>query len=244
VSFGERIRSSSERHDSRIILALDLTGDPLTRADRAASTIGLLGDHIAAVKLNFHVLLPAGLQGIVKVASACTAKSLPLIADIKLNDIESTNLEAARFLFENGFDAIIANPFVGAKEGLSAVIAKAHESGRGIILLVYMSHAGAAEGYGLDVGGEPLYLKFAERAREWGADGAIVSSKSLDVIRQVRRTLDPEQLIISPGIGVQGGDGRKALEAGMDYAIVGRSIIEATDPAAALTEFNHSVRKT
>ena len=77
-----------------------------------------LGDEVAGVKLNFHLILPEGLAGTSEVARACSKKKLPLIADIKLNDIESTNLETAKLLFEDGFDAIIANPFVGLEEGL------------------------------------------------------------------------------------------------------------------------------
>ena len=42
---------------------------------------------------------------------------LPLIADIKLNDIESTNLDAVELLFADGVDAVIANPFVGVRGG-------------------------------------------------------------------------------------------------------------------------------
>ncbi len=39
-----------------------------------------------------------------------------------------------------------------------------------------------------------------------------------------------EQVILSPGVGFQGGDAGKALAAGADYLIVGRSIIGSKDP--------------
>ena len=97
---------------------------------------------------------------------------------MKLNDIGATNVEAAETLFSNGFDALIANPFVGYKEGIEDLLEKSREMRKGVIMLVYMSHAGAKEGYGLKVGGEPLYLRFARKTRRWGADGAVVSSKS------------------------------------------------------------------
>jgi orotidine-5'-phosphate decarboxylase len=221
-----------------------MTGDPMTRPERASALLEKLGDRVAGVKLNFHIILPRGLAGLAPITGVCARKGLPLIADIKLNDIESTNVETTNLLFENGFDAVIANPFVGREEGLSKVISNAGRSGKGVILLVYMSHAGAAEGYGLKVDGEELFVTFAKRARDWGADGAIVSSKSLSIIRRVREILGPGQLILSPGVGVQGGKADEAMTAGTDFAIVGRSIIEAGDPGEALAAFNRSMPGT
>ena len=241
MGFADRLRDSSRRHQSRIVIAPDLVGEPGTRANRAADLLEKLGDHVAGVKLNFHVILPGGLAGMTGITSVCARKQLPLIADIKMNDIESTNLEAVRLLFGAGFDAVIANPFVGAKEGLGVVIREAHAGGKGILLLVYMSHTGAEEGYGLEVGGEPLYVAFANRVRDWRADGAIVSSKSPEIIKRVRQIIGPEALILSPGIGFQGGEAAVALRAGTDFAIVGRSVIENPDPLSALEAFNRKI---
>jgi len=241
VRFGDRLRDSSKKHRSRIVLALDVTGPQVTRAARAESLLRALGDSLAGVKVNFQLLLPQGLQGLAGVVKACSEMEIPLIADIKLNDIESTNLETVEMLYGSGFDAVIANPFTGHNEGLSKVIATAKALDKGVILLVYMSHAGAEEGYGLKVGEEPMYMLFARKVRDWEADGAIVSAKSLDIIREVRRTLNPWQVILSPGIGFQGGEADRAVKSGTDFAIVGRSIIDAKNPRAMLRELNLSV---
>jgi orotidine-5'-phosphate decarboxylase len=242
MGFREDLLSSSKKHSSRVILALDVTGPRQTRAERAAKLIQDLGDEIAGVKVNWHLILPYGLDGMGEVIRLSATKGLPIIADIKLNDIESTNLEAVDLLFGSGVSAVIANPFVGAEEGLSQVIARGKKLGRGVILLVYMSHAGAKEGYGLIVDGRPLYVEFARRARDWDADGAIVSAKSPSILREVRAILRKEQLILSPGVGVQGGKAdRSVIEAGTDFAIIGRSVIEAADPKSALKAFNSSM---
>jgi len=241
VRFAEKLRDSSKRHGSRIVLALDITGPQATRAVRAESLLTELSGSLAGVKVNFQLLLPQGLQGLAGVAEICAREGLPLIADIKLNDIESTNLETVELLYGGGFDAVIANPFTGHNEGLSKVIARAKELEKGVILLVYMSHAGADEGYALKVGEEPMYMMFARKVRDWDADGAIVSAKSLDIIKEVRRTLNPWQVILSPGIGFQGGEADKAVKAGTDIAIVGRTIIDAKSPQAMLRELNLSV---
>ena len=241
MGFRDRLVSSSKQHGSRVVLALDVTGPQHTRPERAAKILHELEGRIAGVKVNFQLLLPRGLEGISEVAGICSDNALPLIADIKLNDVEPTNLDAVELLFGNGMDAVIANPFVGFDEGLSRVIYRARALDKGVILLVYMSHAGAKEGYGIKVGGEPMYLEFARRVRDWQADGAIVSSKSLQAITQVRKILGRDRLILSPGVGTQGGDAGSAVKAGTDFAIVGRSIIEASDPLHALQNFNRSM---
>jgi orotidine-5'-phosphate decarboxylase len=242
MGFREDLLSSSKKHSSRVILALDVTGPQQTRVERAAKLLEELGDEVAGVKVHWHLILPRGLEGMAEIIQLSASKNLPIIADIKLNDIESTNLEAVDLLFTNGVSAVIANPFVGAKEGLSQVIARSKKLGKGVILLVYMSHAGAKEGYGLIVNGKPLYLEFARRVRDWDADGAIVSAKSPSIIREVRAILKNEQLILSPGVGVQGGRAdQSVIEAGTDFAIIGRSIIEAADPKSALKVFNSSM---
>jgi orotidine-5'-phosphate decarboxylase len=50
----------------------------------------------------------------------------------------------------------------------------------------------------------------------------------------VKSILGKRQVILSPGVGFQGGDARKALAAGSDYLIVGRSIVESKDPVRSV----------
>jgi orotidine-5'-phosphate decarboxylase len=235
VKFRELIARSAERRRSRIVLALDVVGPLDRRIERARQILKDVAGDVAAVKLNMHLLLPFGLLGLQELVSDCRGYGTPVIADIKLNDIEATNRDAVTTLFMHGLDAVIANPFVGFKEGLSGVLQIGRERDKGVILLVYMSHAGAREGYGVKLlNGQPMYIALAEKTRKWNADGAIVSARSLPVLRAVRKKLRADQIILSPGVGAQGGDAKRALRAGSDYVIVGRSITEAHDPARAV----------
>jgi len=233
--FRDAILGSAARRKSRIVLALDFYGSYDNRLASAEKVLEATKHEIAAVKVNHHLLLPFGLRGLQGIISKCNSEGLPLIADLKLNDIESTNLNVADSLLDFGFNAVIANPFVGRLEGLGKVIEKVHSRGGGVLLLVYMSHAGASEGYGLSLAnGKPLYLVFAERARDWGADGVIVSAKSLDKIRETRNVVGKNSLIFSPGMGAQGGDVAAGASSGSDFLIVGRSITESDNPARTL----------
>ena len=174
---------------------------------------------------------------------------IPVIMDAKINDIGHTNEFIASQYFSAGFDAIIANPFAGFKDGLEPVFRIAKAQQKGVLLLVHMSHSGASEGYGqtvLDEKGEKKvqFEVFAQRAVQWGADGAIVGATFPETITRVRSILGDGIPIFSPGVGVQGGSLSRALAAGAKYAIVGRSIYESDDPAKSTENLRRSVATT
>ncbi|MGI0037253.1 MAG: orotidine 5'-phosphate decarboxylase / HUMPS family protein, partial [Nitrososphaera sp.] len=161
------------------------------------------------------------------------------IADIKLNDIDNTNSVAIDHLMDRmGFDSVIANPFIGSI-ALQDLVKRARKSEGGVIALVYMSHSGANEGYGLEVeSGRKLYSIFLERASLADADGIVVGASNLQIIKEVSGRQLP---IYSPGIGVQGGDAEAAARAGADYMIVGRSILESKNPASTALDFKERI---
>jgi orotidine-5'-phosphate decarboxylase len=140
--------------------------------------------------------------------------------DCKANDIGNTNQIIAEYYFAAGFDALIANPFVGWEEGLQPIFAVAKKQQRGIILLAYMSHKGAAEGYGQTLidpeTGNPTaqYISFAKKALKWNADGAVVGATLPNKIREIREVLGEAVSIYSPGVGAQGGAAETARKAG------------------------------
>jgi len=157
--------------------------------------------------------------------------------DCKVNDVEHTNRLIAEYYYRAGFDAITANPFVGWEEGLQPVFELAQQMDRGVILLVYMSHRGAEEGYGQVVRDVrsgalvPQYVVFARKALEWKADGVIVGATYPEKIGEISAILENCIPIYSPGIGAQGGKIELATKAGARYLIVGRSLTLSKNPA-------------
>jgi orotidine-5'-phosphate decarboxylase len=194
--------------------------------------------YICALKINRQLVLPLGLfNGIQKILKLAQEKGLPTIMDCKINDVGYTNRAIAEYYFKAGFDAVIANPFVGWDEGLQPVFEVAKSMRRGVILLVYMSHKGAPEGYGQTIRDPkteryiPQYVAFAQKALEWKADGAVVGATYPEKIREIHSILKDRVPIFSPGVGAQGGNVKTAVEAGARYLIVGRAITSAEDPA-------------
>jgi len=238
--FRSIMKESEKRKDSRIVLALDVIDDGKDLFAKSMNILESTNEYICALKINHHLVLPLGLfNGVKKILERAHDLGLPTIMDCKANDIGNTNRVIAENYYKAGFDAIIANPFVGWEDGLQPIFEVARKMLKGVILLTYMSHRASWEGYGQKVYDEktgkikPQYEIFAEKALKWGADGVIVGATYPEKIREIYSILGTKVPIYSPGIGAQGGKIEKALLAGAHYLIIGRSIIEAENPAEA-----------
>src|SRR5207247_11428782 len=166
---------------------------------------------------------------------------LPCIIDDKLGDIDETNSAICRAYFSMGFDGIIVNPIAGWKGGLEPVFKIAQKEGKGVIVLVYMSNPGASDDFGQLVlrtprgRPRPQYEIFAERAEEWGADGAVEGATRPEIVRKVRNKLSDGIRIYSPGAGTQEGKVVKASRTGSDLFIIRREKTSANEPKKNLS---------
>lgn len=251
MSFKEKMESSREKTLSNLVLALDLPEDKPSRLlSRSIQILDSVHPYLCALKLNRQAVLPLGLfNGVQKIVKKAHNLGLPTIMDAKINDIGTTNRAIAEYYYKAGFDAVIVSPFVGWNEGLQPVFEIAKKMKRGILVLVYMSHQSASEGYGQAVlnskTGKLLsqYIVFAEKALKWKADGVIVGATYPDKIRDAHNVLKNELPIYSPGVGAQGGDIENAIEAGARYLIIGRSIVRAKDPAETARNMRDKAQK-
>jgi len=239
LSFKLKMNHSAKKTDSNIVLNLDL---PFDRSNsllsRSIQILETVHPYICAVKINRQLVLPLGLfNGVQKLLGLAQDLELPTIMDCKINDVGHTNKIIAEYYYKAGFDAVTANPFIGWEQGLQPVFEVAQQMRRGVILLVYMSHKAAAEGYGQTIQNpktgqlSPQYVAFAEKALSWNADGAVVGATYPEKIREVYKILGDKVPIYSPGVGVQGGDVEPTIKAGAHYLLVGRTITLSENPA-------------
>jgi orotidine-5'-phosphate decarboxylase len=233
-NFRKRMKESSLR--SSIILANDLDDKNMVLVEKKTiKNIKTLGKHLCAIKFNFHLLLPLGEKKIEKINKIAHDFGLQTIADIKLNDIGNTNMITLQRLWNSGFDAVIVNPIMGP-ENLSELVKNAHKNNRGVIALVHMSHPGAKLGYGLKVQ-DPATKKMInihELFLKWSyslhVDGIVVGATIPKLIELSHKKAKGRFEIYSPGVGTQGGDAYDALNAGANYLIVGRTILNSKNP--------------
>ena len=217
-NFGRRMRESIRERGSRVVLALDVLDE-----QEAYRVLDAVHPHLAAVMVNYPLFLSVGREVVRRMIERY---DLPFIGDFKIADIDATNAKICEIMYDVGFDALIAHSVVGRQGALDAVLEAASRHERGVILVTSMSHPGAKEFM-------PPYEDTARFARDLEVDGVIAPATRTEEVAAIRRTVGENTLILSPGVGAQGGKAQDTLEAGADALIVGRSIYGADDPKAA-----------
>lgn len=210
---------------SRLIIALDVTD-----RDEALSIAEKLGGTVDAIKVNYPIVLACGLDIIVDLK-----KYANLIADFKVADIPSINTLICQETFKAGADAIICQGFVG-HDSVSACVDAAKKYDRDVFVVTEMSHPGALDFL------QPCAFELVELAKDAGASGIIAPATRPERLAEIRNRAGAMK-ILSPGVGAQGGDARKAIEAGADFVIVGRSIYNAENPYDAALKFIEQLRR-
>ena len=201
-----------------IILALDLQ-----TIDEAMEVAEGVREYVNTIKIGYPLVLAEGLESISIIKEEFDCK---VIADFKVADIPETNSKIADLTFKAGADAIIVHGFVG-EDSAQACLDSAERFGGNVFLLTEMSHPGASRflQYAAD--------EIAHMGVDMGLKNFVAPSTKLDRLKKIRSIVGNESFVISPGVGVQGGDPRRTLEFA-DAIIVGRSIYSSENPEKAV----------
>ncbi|MGQ4832665.1 MAG: orotidine-5'-phosphate decarboxylase [Candidatus Asgardarchaeia archaeon] len=234
-AFIKKISETAEKNKSRVILALDISDLINSKRDkervwtRAVSIAKAAKEHVAAIKVGYPLILATGLE-IVKELKKET--QLPIIGDFKIADIGNTNKWIAKHAHNAGIDALIAHAFIG-EDAIKDIIDVIIEFDDGLFLLVDMSHPGATMFI------KPHLHELTDLAVKLNVTGVIAPATRPEEIAIVRKRLPSKMLILSPGVGAQGGKPGQAIKNGADFEIIGRKIYTATnvyDTARSLAE--------
>jgi orotidine-5'-phosphate decarboxylase len=201
---------------TELILALDVM-----EKKKALAIAHACAPHIDAIKVGYPLVLSCGLA----IAQELAKEKLPLIADFKVADIPNTNELICGQVFGAGFSAIICHGFTGL-DSLKACVTAAHTHRGACYVVAEMSHPGGNEFFSSGIA-----ERIASGAMDAGADGIIAPATRPDRVKILRGIIGRKK-ILSPGVGTQGGDA-DAVAGLVDGIIVGRSIYDAPDPAAA-----------
>lgn len=202
---------------NNLILALDVMSE-----NEAINICDSIKDYINTIKIGYPLALAEGLE-IIKVLK--NRFDFQVICDFKVADIDATNSKICEETFKAGADAIICHGFVGS-DSVQACLDMANKYERELFLLTEMSHPGAK-----------MFLQknadaIAQMGVEMGIKNYVAPATRLDRLSDIRNIVGNDAYIISPGVGKQGGDGKKTLQYS-NAIIVGRSIYEAEDPKVA-----------
>jgi orotidine-5'-phosphate decarboxylase len=240
VPFRTRINQISKTK-GKIILANDYSSSVKNLESKTISNIKTLNKFLCAIKFNFHLLLPLGFEEIKKINNLAHKYNLQTIADIKLNDIGNTNEITLENLWKSGFDAVIVNPIMGPK-ALKKLVSLSHNKNKGIIALCHMSAPEAKISYEMKVKSEnsktstSLYQLFLKYSIANKVDGIIVGATYPEIIKFCNKKSKGNLNIYSPGVGTQGGKIKDVINAGSNFLIVGRTILNAKNPARIAEE--------
>ncbi|HZQ14199.1 MAG TPA: orotidine-5'-phosphate decarboxylase [Pseudolabrys sp.] len=213
----------------RLIVALDL---PSVQA--AERMVARLGDSVVFYKIGYQLAFAGGLP----FAAGLIAAGKQVFLDLKLHDIgntvekgvESVAQMGATFLTVHGYPQTMKAAVNGRRNSSLRILAVT-------VLTSYDDADLAAAGYDMSV--PELAAARAQQARDIGVDGLVCSAEEAAALRGIA---GPGMVLVTPGIrpaGSASGDQKRvmtpalAIEAGADYLVVGRPIVEAADPKKA-----------
>jgi orotidine-5'-phosphate decarboxylase len=214
----------------RLIVALDL---PSVRD--AQAMVERLGDSVGFYKIGYRLAFAGGLP----LAEDLVRAGKRVFLDMKLHDIGNTVAEGVASLAQTGVTFLTVHAY---PQTMNAAI----EASRGSPLMIlavtvltsYIDRDLADAGYRTSVG--DLAAMRAAQARDFGVPGIVCSAMEAARLRTI---IGAEMIMVTPGIrpaGADAGDQKRfmtpaeAIRAGADYIVVGRPILAASDPKAAV----------
>ncbi len=176
-------------------------------------------DLVSAYKPNTAFYEAAGAEGIQVLKDTCDyirekAPDVLIVLDAKRADIGNTNAGYVQFAYDYlGADAVTLQPYLGG-EALEPFLAR---EDKGAIILCRTSNDGSGEFQGQIIGTKKVFEYVAETvARDWNANHncmLVVGATYPEEARAIREAVGDDVWFLVPGVGVQGGDVAKTMEA-------------------------------
>ena len=214
----------------RLILALDL---PSVAAAEAMVT--QLGDAVTFYKIGYQLAFAGGLA----FAETLVRANKRVFLDLKLHDIGNTVGKGVESVAKLGATFLTVHAY---PQTMHAAVDARKGSGLRILAVTVLTSYDdgdlAAAGYDFTV--PELVAERAAQARDIGVDGLVCSGEEAGNLRTI---VDEGMVLVTPGIrpaDAEKGDQKRvmtpsaAIAAGADYLVVGRPIIAASDPKAAV----------
>ncbi|MBK9014943.1 MAG: orotidine-5'-phosphate decarboxylase [Saprospiraceae bacterium] len=141
------------------------------------------------------------------------------IADAKRGDIGNTSTQYAQAFFKQmNFDAVTVAPYMGE----DSVKPFLEFKGKWVILLALTSNKGSYDfQFAEQENGEPLFEKVMKKAQTWGNTSNLMfvtGATHPEKFKEIRRVA-PDNFLLVPGIGAQGGELEKVCEYGLNSEV-------------------------
>jgi orotidine-5'-phosphate decarboxylase len=217
----------------RLIVALDLPS-----ANQAFELVDRLEGTVRWFKVGLELYLAAGAA----VVTELKRRGYSVFLDLKLHDIPNTVAGAVRSVWALGAELLTVHASGGpAMLRAAAEAAASCPTPPALLAVTVLTSMDGNELASIGVSASPAeqVARLASLAVANGIPGLVCSPEE---VRELRRTLPPGTLLVTPGIrpaGASAGDQKRvatpaaALEAGASHIVVGRPIYAADDPKAS-----------
>jgi orotidine-5'-phosphate decarboxylase len=211
----------------RLIVALDL---PSVAA--AEAMIARLGEAVSFYKIGYQLAYAGGLPLVRQLAD----QGKKVFVDLKLHDIGNTVARGVESVAKLGATFLTVHAY---PQTMRAAVEARGSSLKILAVTVLTSYDDGdlhAAGYRLSV--SDLVEARAQQAQVLGVDGLVSSPQEAAALRKI---VGHQMSLVTPGIRPAGsatGDQKRmmtpgrAIAAGSDYLVIGRPIMEASDPKA------------
>ena len=230
---------------AQLIVALDVPDGAA-----AIAAVEKLPAEVQFVKVGLELFIAEGPD----VLKPLAARGKKIFLDLKLHDIPRTVERAVQSAAKHNVFMLTLHA-AGGRAMLRAAADAAREFGSAapkLVAVTVLTSLDQSDLNDLGVQRAPAQqvLALGELAIGSGLDGLVCSAQEVGALRQ---KLGPQPLLVTPGIRLSSdamGDQKRvatpasAVKDGASFLVVGRPILEATDPAAAARAVLAAMRKT
>lgn len=215
----------------RLIISLDVPS-----VEEARALVHRIGDAGTFYKIGYQLAYAGGFD----FARELIGQGKKVFLDLKLHDIGNTVEEGVRSIARMGMTFLTVHAYPQTMRA-----AMAGKAGSDLKILAVTVLTSYDDNDLIDAGYAPvpaaeLVARRAEQARDIGIDGIVCAATEAQAVRGI---VGRNRLIVTPGIrpdGSEAGDQKRivtpaeGIRLGANHLVVGRPIVKAADPRAAV----------
>lgn len=228
--------------DPKVVVALDFDNKP-----QAMNFIDKLEPGLCRLKIGKEMFTYFGPDFV----KSLVARNFDVFLDLKFHDIPNTVAKACIAAADLGVWMLNVHASGGDKMMEQAMLALTPfgQDKPLLIAVTVLTSMDEAQLQAIGITASPMehVLTLAKLTKQSGLDGVVCSAQEASMLKV---QLGNEFMLVTPGIrpaGAQSGDQnrimtpRQAIDAGVDYLVIGRPITQSADPLATLLAINKSI---
>lgn len=256
MNFAKKLQTIIAKNNSLLCIGLDPEPEKLPRGQKQfdfnKKIIDQTASYVCAYKPNIAFYEAMGIEGLEELKKTIQYlkkkyKDIPIVLDAKRADIQNTSRMYAKAVFEYWqVDAVTVYPHLG----LDSILPFLEYEDKLTILLLKTSNPDSDMFQNLKTKEGTYFLSMAKKIKNWDYNniGIFVGATYPEELRELR-TIFPNKIFLSAGIGAQSAQVRTAVQAGIDRKGAGimfnasRSVIFEDNPQKAAKDLRDLINK-